>query len=93
VSVGGSSTFTDPATGDPALIIQSQPGEFVAFDAVCPHAGCTVAYQSASKIIACPCHGSEFNPRTGAVVRGPATTGLTRIRLNEGFNGEFYVSE
>jgi thiosulfate dehydrogenase (quinone) large subunit len=93
VSVGGSSTFTDPATGDPALIIEAKPGEFVAFDAVCPHAGCTVAYQSASKIIACPCHGSEFNPRTGSVIRGPATTGLTPIRLTEGLNGEFYVSE
>jgi thiosulfate dehydrogenase [quinone] large subunit len=93
VPVGGSATFTDPSTGDPALIVRSTAGEFVAFDAVCPHAGCTVAYQSASDIIACPCHGSEFNPRTGAVVRGPATTGLTRIQLTEGFNGHLYVPE
>jgi thiosulfate dehydrogenase [quinone] large subunit len=93
VPVGGSATFTDPATGDPALIIRSKVGEFVAFDAVCPHAGCTVAYQSSSNIIACPCHGSEFDPRTGAVVHGPATTGLTRITLSEGFNGQLYVPE
>jgi thiosulfate dehydrogenase [quinone] large subunit len=93
VPVGGSASFTDPATGDPALIIQSKVGEFVAFDAVCPHAGCTVAYQSAAKIIACPCHGSEFDPETGAVVHGPATTGLTSIHVAEGFNGKLYVTE
>ena len=28
-----------PASGDPALVIQQNAGEFVAFDAVCPHAG------------------------------------------------------
>ena len=70
VPVGGSAAFTDPATGDPALVIQQTAGEFVAFDAVCPHAGCTVAYQTAAQIIACPCHGSEFDPRTGAVIAG-----------------------
>jgi thiosulfate dehydrogenase [quinone] large subunit len=93
VPVGGSASFTDPTTGDPALVIQSKAGEFVAFDAVCPHAGCTVAYQSAAKIIACPCHGSEFDPQTGAVIRGPAPTGLISIHVTEGFNGKLYVPE
>jgi thiosulfate dehydrogenase [quinone] large subunit len=91
VPVGGSAAFTDPASGDPALVIQPTADDFVAFDAVCPHAGCTVAYQAASKIIACPCHGSEFNPRTGAVVRGPATSGLTPIKVIKGVNGNLYV--
>jgi len=63
----------------------------VAFDAICPHAGCTVAFQSAADIIACPCHGSEFNSRTGAVVNGPATSGLNRIRVITGSNGDLYV--
>ncbi len=91
VPVGGSAAFTDPATGDPGLVIQQTADDFVAFDAVCPHAGCTVAYQAAAKIIACPCHGSEFNPRTGAVERGPATTGLTSIRVTKAANGNLYV--
>jgi thiosulfate dehydrogenase [quinone] large subunit len=91
VPVGGSAAFTDPSTGDPSLVIQHTSGTFVAFDAICPHAGCTVAYQQQSNIIACPCHGSEFNPRTGAVVQGPATSGLTPIKVITGANGDLYV--
>ena len=91
VPVGGSAAFTVPANGDPGLVIQQTADDFVAFDAVCPHAGCTVAYQSAAKIIACPCHGSEFNPRTGAVVRGPAATGLTPVQITKAANGNLYV--
>jgi len=72
-------------------VIQQTSGQFVAFDAVCPHAGCTVGYQASAKIIVCPCHGSEFNPRTGAVETGPATSGLTSIKITEGPNGDLYV--
>ena len=92
VPLGGSAAFTDPSTGDPALVIHQTAGSFVAFDAICPHAGCTVAYQSSSKIIACPCHGSEFNAKTGNVIRGPAATGLTPIRITSGPNGDLYVA-
>lgn len=91
VPVGGSASFTDPSSGDPALVIQQTAGEFVAFDAVCPHAGCTVAYASSARVIACPCHGSEFNSRTGAVIQGPATSGLARISVVRGANGDLYV--
>jgi thiosulfate dehydrogenase [quinone] large subunit len=91
VPVGGSAAFTDPKTGDPSLVIQHAADEFVAFDAVCPHAGCTVAYQSRADIIACPCHGSEFNSQTGDVIQGPATYGLTPISVIKGANGELYV--
>jgi thiosulfate dehydrogenase [quinone] large subunit len=93
VPVGGSAVFTVPGSGEPGLIIQQQEGEFVAFDAVCPHAGCTVAYQASSKIIACPCHGSEFNPKNGDLVRGPATHGLTTIKVIRGSNGNLYVPD
>jgi thiosulfate dehydrogenase [quinone] large subunit len=91
VPVGGSASFTDPKSGDPSLVIQHTSGTFVAFDAICPHAGCSVAYKSASNVIACPCHGSEFNPLTGAVVTGPATSGLTPITVIRGANGNLYV--
>ena len=89
--VGGSASFTDPKSGDPALVIQQPAGRFTAFDAVCPHAGCTVGYVAAARIIACPCHGSEFDARTGSVLRGPAPTGLTPIKIVEGPNGGLYV--
>ncbi|MGA3148518.1 MAG: Rieske (2Fe-2S) protein [Acidimicrobiales bacterium] len=63
----------------------------LAFDAICPHAGCTVAYQRSAHLIACPCHGSEFDAGTGDVIRGPATRGLTTISVTRGSNGDLYV--
>jgi thiosulfate dehydrogenase [quinone] large subunit len=92
VPVGGSAAFTDPNTGNPSLVIQQTADDFVAFDAVCPHAGCTVAYQRAAKIIACPCHGSEFDAETGGLIRGPATRGLTPIQVAKASNGDLYVT-
>jgi thiosulfate dehydrogenase [quinone] large subunit len=91
VPVGGSANFTDPTTRSPSLVIQVQKGHFVAYDAVCPHAGCTVGYLASESIIACPCHGSEFNPDTGAVVQGPAPHGLRVLEVAEGPNGDLYV--
>ncbi len=92
VPVGGSASFQDPSTGDPSLVVQPTAGTFVAFDAVCPHEGCIVAYASSEQRFVCPCHGSQFNGLTGAVESGPAPRGLGRIRLKEGPNGQLYVT-
>jgi thiosulfate dehydrogenase [quinone] large subunit len=92
VPVGGSASFSDPHTGDPSIVIQPNAGKFVAFDAVCPHAGCTVEYDQSNTVIVCPCHGSQFNASTGAVEVGPAATGLKPIGIAEGGNGQLYVT-
>jgi thiosulfate dehydrogenase [quinone] large subunit len=91
VPVGGAASFQDPSSGDPSLVVRPQAGTFLAFDAVCPHAGCTVQYDPTHKLFICPCHGSEFNGRTGAVEVGPAQQGLTRLRIAEGSDGQLYV--
>ena len=92
VPVGGAASFTDPASGDPAIVIQPKADKFVAFDAVCPHAGCTVEYDQSAAIMVCPCHGSQFNAATGAVETGPAPTGLNPIAIAKGGNGQLYVT-
>ena len=92
VPVGQAASFQDPSTGDPSIVIQPRSGTFLAFDAVCPHAGCTVGYDPSAKVIVCPCHGSQFNASTGAVEVGPAATGLTKITIAEGGDGQLYVS-
>ncbi|HKJ11591.1 MAG TPA: Rieske (2Fe-2S) protein [Ornithinimicrobium sp.] len=79
----GSSMSTDdvPVDGvtydEATNTIYSQPGEgeFVAFDATCPHQGCSVS-EFVDGELKCPCHGSRFDPATGEVLGGPATTGL-----------------
>jgi thiosulfate dehydrogenase [quinone] large subunit len=73
-------------------VIRPSSGTFVAFDAVCPHAGCTVGYDPSAKVTTCPCHGSQFNASTGAVEVGPAATGLTKREIAEGPNGQLYVT-
>jgi thiosulfate dehydrogenase [quinone] large subunit len=92
VPVGGAASFQDPKSGDPSLVVQPEAGTFVAFDAVCPHAGCTVQYDPTHRLFICPCHGSEFNGRTGAVEVGPAAQGLTRLRVAEGSDGQLYIA-
>ncbi len=92
VPVGGAASFTDPRTGDPSIVIQATAGKFVAFNAVCPHAGCTVEYDQSAVLIICPCHGSQFNAATGAVETGPAATGLNPITIAKGSNGQLYAT-
>ena len=74
--------FSVPANGDPGVIVKLADGSFVAYDAVCTHAGCTVAYDAGSGQLACPCHGSRFDPAAGAkVVAGPAPRPLTELPI------------
>ncbi|HZT64500.1 MAG TPA: Rieske 2Fe-2S domain-containing protein [Acidimicrobiales bacterium] len=91
VPAGGAASFQDPGSGDPALVIQPARGEFVAFDAICPHAGCTVEYAASDGVLVCPCHGSQFSAKSGAVEVGPAQTGLRAIKIAEGSDGQLYV--
>lgn len=59
------------------------PEGFVAFSAVCTHAGCSDwAWDASKKVLKCPCHDSEFDPRDDArVAVGPATRRLPRLPL------------
>jgi nitrite reductase/ring-hydroxylating ferredoxin subunit len=76
VAPGSAFKFTD--SGNPALLVHLKSGDFVAYSAVCTHQGCTVAYHGGQ--LACPCHGSVFNPARGAeVVAGPAPRPLPEI--------------
>jgi Rieske Fe-S protein len=67
IPVGGGMIF------DTQLVVVTQPsaGEFKAFSAICTHMGCTVN-QIADGRIDCPCHGSEYSIKNGAVLAGPA---------------------
>src|SRR5215217_7036540 len=76
VAPGSALTFKD--SGNPAVLVHLKSGDFVAYSAVCTHQGCTVAYKGGK--LACPCHGSVFDPAKGAeVVAGPAPTPLPEI--------------
>ncbi len=57
------------------VVTQPAEGTFKAFSAVCPHQGCSVDSVS-DDVITCPCHGSTFSATDGALLGGPAPTGL-----------------
>ncbi|NVN84571.1 MAG: Rieske (2Fe-2S) protein [Rhodopseudomonas sp.] len=87
--------FSDAVDGSPL---------FASVASTCTHRGCPILtgdgvwgstdkpiYESATHIITCPCHNSQFDAGVGQVVRGPARIPLlpfaTEIR-----NGEVYVA-
>jgi Rieske Fe-S protein len=67
IPVGSGTVFPGPKV----VVTQPTAGEFKAFSAVCTHMGCIVNSVS-NGTIDCPCHGSQYNITTGAVVAGPA---------------------
>lgn len=69
-------------SGEPAVLVHLKSGDFVAYSAVCTHQGCIVDYQKQSSQLACPCHGSLFDPSKNAqVVTGPAPRPLPEIPI------------
>ena len=75
VPVGSGTIFADRRV----VVTQPTAGSFSAFDAACPHQGCNVGAVEGAEIV-CPCHNSRFG-LDGAVLNGPATTGLTPVEV------------
>ncbi len=62
--------------------------ELFAFADECTHLGCSLAEGSLGEneeSVVCPCHGSEFDLRTGEPLEGPATdaVALYAVRVTE----------
>lgn len=91
IPMGQAATFTTP-NGRPAVAVRLGQRRVVAYSAVCTHAGCTVAYDTGTRLLACPCHGAEFDPaRDAAAVSGPTNTPLPTITLQVGTDGGLYL--
>ncbi len=90
VPVGRAGSFQDPASGDPAYVVQPKTGDLKAFSAVCTHNGCTVDFSPSDQQFVCPCHGAAFDAATGQVLQGPARRPLPSIPLTVS-GGQIYV--
>ena len=71
IPVGSGKIFTEQKV----VVTQPTSGDFRAFSAVCTHMGCIVS-QISNGTIDCPCHGSQYSIKNGAVVAGPAPAPL-----------------
>lgn len=79
VQPGTALKFEDSG-GNPAVLVHLKSGNFVAYSAICTHEGCVVSYSNGQ--LACPCHGSIFDPANNArVVNGPARLALPKIPI------------
>lgn len=58
--------------GAPIMLVHHE-GEILALHDVCGHAGCALSQgHVADGAIVCPCHGSTYRLRDGAVIHGPS---------------------
>ena len=77
VAVGSGVVYDGPKV----VVTQPAQGDVRGFTAVCPHQGCLVSEVTNTEIL-CPCHGSLFSAEAGAVLVGPATTGLAPVDVS-----------
>ncbi|HUO43239.1 MAG TPA: Rieske 2Fe-2S domain-containing protein [Methylomirabilota bacterium] len=93
IPLNQSLTLNDPTLG-PIVLIHLDNGQFVAYSAICTHAGCEVQFDPSAKDIACPCHGAVYNPYNNAqVVGGPAPYPLQKIPIQyDASTGNLYLT-
>jgi Rieske Fe-S protein len=63
------------------VLVRNETVGVRAFSATCTHQGCAVTDVRDGQII-CPCHGSTFSVRSGAVTHGPAQRRLPTIPVS-----------
>jgi len=75
-----------------AIFLVAEPdGKGVkAFNATCPHAGCSVAFQPAKDCFLCPCHTSAFNLEGQAISTVPPR-GMDALECEIRAPGEIWV--
>jgi cytochrome b6-f complex iron-sulfur subunit len=67
------------------IVVNTTGTSYIALSSVCTHQGCTVGYDTQSRIFQCPCHGSQY-AQTGSVINGPATIALKSFPVSKSGN-------
>lgn len=78
------------ASGEEVLLFRDGAG-LHAVSSTCTHMGGPLSWSAEEKLVACPVHGSRFNP-DGTVARGPAAKPLKVWSVAEG-DGRIFLSE
>ena len=77
---------------DQQVYIVRMPAGFYAVSAVYTHLGCITQWKPEANMIACPCHGSKFQPN-GRKIEGPAPRPLPHYAINLTADGELQVDK
>jgi nitrite reductase/ring-hydroxylating ferredoxin subunit len=87
ITIGKASTVKDGeirafTAGGEQIAVANSGGSFYAFSDVCTHQGCSLSEgELEGSTVTCPCHGSEFDVTTGAVLHGPAQEAVRAYRV------------
>ena len=60
-------------------VSRAATGELQVLSAICPHMGCSVAWQAGQGKFVCPCHGGQFRP-DGKHIAGPPPRSLDNLK-------------
>jgi len=58
-------------------------GKVACFNAICPHAGCFVAYSGERKVFQCPCHTSSFELGGQRIMPSPSPRDMDGLAVDE----------
>jgi menaquinol-cytochrome c reductase iron-sulfur subunit len=77
--------WRETVTEQALYVSRTSAGQLQVLSPVCPHLGCSVAWQDAENKFVCPCHGGQFDAH-GRHVAGPPPRGLDQLdaRVTDG---------
>jgi Rieske Fe-S protein len=91
VMPGSSLYFSYPKSNEPAVLLRTTDGQYLAFSRKCAHLGCSIDFDKAQRCLVCPCHRGVYDSRTGYVVYGPPPRPLDQIILQVRAGGEIWA--
>ena len=83
--------FNYPKANDPAVLLRTTDGQYLAYSRKCAHLGCSVDYDSSARCLRCPCHRGVYDARNGYVMFGPPPKPLDQIVLQMRDGGELWA--
>ena len=66
-----------------AVYLRRQGDAVECFNAICPHAGCFVAYAADRKVFQCPCHTSSFRLDGQRILPSPSPRDMDSLKIEE----------
>ena len=66
-----------------AVYLRNHDGKVECLSAICPHAGCFVAFSTARKCFQCPCHTSSFELDGQRIMPSPSPRNMDQLKVDE----------
>jgi menaquinol-cytochrome c reductase iron-sulfur subunit len=76
-----------------AVYLRRDGDKIVAYNAICPHAGCFVGYDAGRRCFQCPCHTSSFELSGERMMPSPSPRDMDPLEVDEAklADGEVWV--